>query len=502
MFLTENEENNLRLYAEGMLNESDVLKALLLDDEFCEKKQKMAEGERYYAGEHDILKKSFNESVISETIEQNDTCYEREKLFKNPNRSNHHVVNAFHRLLVDQKTAYILGKRPTIYVSGAQSSDERKKYEKFLSSFVGEYFCDVLQSLIIGASNKGLEVLQVYYDELGELGYSIVPANELILIYDEKNGQRLREVIRYYAISVLENGEKKIRRKAEWWTNEGVSFYEETKSGDFIRTNEQPHFWREKYINGECFERTKESFGRLPFIVLRNNSRCTTDLESIKGLIDAYDLLSSEGVNNLLDLVELYWVIEGYGGEAAGAIAQKLKINKAVHISDSGGRVEAKQVSLPVDARLSFMNNLKNDIFTFGQGVDVQSDKFGAAPSGVALKFKYTLLDLKAGAMITKIVAAIRELLYFATLDYNNKTSSEADASWIEVIINKTMVTNDSETAEIIERSKELLSRKTLLAKHPFVDDVTLELEEIKDQEHKDETNIENKIEKNEEITQ
>ena len=59
-------------------------------------------------------------------------------------------------------------------------------------------------------------------------------------------------------------------------------------------------------------------WGRVPFIVLENNRNRTTDLKPIKGLIDAYDYISSEGTNNLLDLVELYWVIQGYGGETAG----------------------------------------------------------------------------------------------------------------------------------------------------------------------------------------
>lgn len=36
-------------------------------------------------------------------------------------------------------------------------------------------------------------------------------------------------------------------------------------------------------------------------------------------------MVASEGVNSMLDLVDLYWVIQGYGGDTASAIAKKIK---------------------------------------------------------------------------------------------------------------------------------------------------------------------------------
>ncbi len=63
--------------------------------------------------------------------------------------------------------------------------------------------------------------------------------------------------------------------------------------------------------------------------------------------------------------------------------------------SGADGKVEAKQVELPVAGRLEFLKMLRKDIFHFGMGIDTDSDKFGNAPSGVSLKFQYTLLDQK-----------------------------------------------------------------------------------------------------------
>ena len=66
-------------------------------------------------------------------------------------------------------------------------------------------------------------------------------------------------------------------------------------------------------LDGEETETEQHGWGRVPFIPLRNNEKELTDLQLVKGLIDAYDLVSSEGTNNLLDLVDLYWVMKNDG---------------------------------------------------------------------------------------------------------------------------------------------------------------------------------------------
>ena len=47
-----------------------------------------------------------------------------------------------------------------------------------------ETFDEMLQRLVKGASNKGCEALHFYYDSDGKINYCIVPAEELILVYD------------------------------------------------------------------------------------------------------------------------------------------------------------------------------------------------------------------------------------------------------------------------------------------------------------------------------
>lgn len=473
MFITEMELLQARLAAGKSLNDSHILKEILQEDKNSDRKKKMEEGERYYRGEHDILKKDFRRSPVSETGKNGE---ENMEVFFNPNRSNHHCVNPFHHTLVAQKTAYLVGREPTISVKGAGN----REFEETLAEIADEGFNSMLQEWIIGAANKGVEYLHVYYDEEGQFCYCIVPAEEIIPIYDEVYQQEIKEIIRYYEIKLLENGKEKSRRRVEWWTAEQVTYFTENADGEFLREQEKGHWTVTELLDGEETKTISHGWGRVPFIPLRNNDKEMTDLQLVKGLIDAYDYISSEGTNNLLDLVDLYWVIQGYGGETAGAVARKLQVNKAVQISDSSGSVEAKQVELPVEGRLSWMQMLRKDIFHFGMGVDTDSDDWGKAASGVALKFQYAMFYLKINGIVPEIRKAIKTFLRFAVEDRNREKGTDWDWRKIQVVLNTNGITDDLETMQIIKESKDIVSEKTLLGKHPFVEDVNSEMEQLK----------------------
>lgn len=472
MQITEMELLEARLAAGKGLNESHILQEILREDRNSERKKRMAEGERYYRGQHDILQKDFRRTPISETGEDG---RERMEVFFNPNRSNHHCIHPFHHTLVAQKTAYLVGREPTISLIG----EPEEGFQQMLTAFADAAFHGMLQSWITGASNKGVEYLHFYYDEEGGLRYTIVPAEEIIAITDESHPEEQREIIRYYDIQVPDGGREKTLRRVEWWTGEQVTYYTEDSDGEFRREGESGHWNMTAWEGDTEVETIAHGWGRPPFIPLRNNSREMTDLELVKGLIDAYDLVSSEGTNTLLDLVELYWVIQGYGGETAGAVARKLQVNKAVQISDSSGRVEAKQVELPMAGRLDWLKMLRRDIFHFGMGVDTDSDDWGRAASGVALKFQYAMFYLKINGIVPEIKRALTEALRFVTEDHNREKGTQWDWKKIQITLNTNGITDDMETMQIIRESAGIVSEKTLLGKHPFVEDVNSELEQM-----------------------
>ena len=492
MYLTDMDFLNAKISAIGKLNESDIVKYILQEDIGSPQKIAMYQGERYYNAEHDSLQKEYNKAEIleSDTIDG----YEKEvkRTFKNPNRSNHHNVDAFHKLLVDQKVSFLVGKEPTISVAGAEKNQELKKYETVITDKADEEFNELLQDWVCGASNKGFEALHFYYDAEGKLQHCIIPAAELIPIYDTTYQKELTEVIRYYTIKVIKNGQEFLQRKVEWWTKSQVTYYEEKEKDLFVldtaySVNPAPHWWDINLVNGVEKRREPQCWGRVPFVILENNRYRTTDLQPIKGLIDAYDMISSEGTNNFLDLVELYWVIQGYGGETAGSIMRRLQINKAVNVLDPNGKVEARQVTLPVNERVEFLKMLRRDIYHFGMGIDIDDERFGTAPSGVALQFRYANLKHKCENMAPKLKKAIKDFFWFFTEDYNRKNSTAYDTSLIHITLNYSMIANDMEKVQMIAQSEGIISKKTQLENHPLVTDVNEEIKQLELEEKEEE---------------
>ena len=113
----------------------------------------------------------------------------------------------------------------------------------------------------------------------------------------------------------------------------------------------------------------------------------------------------------------------------------------------------------------------------------MKTDKFGNSPSGVALKFLYSLLDLKASVMERKFRKSVKRLLWFTTEYINIVDKKKYDNTEVQVTFRKTMITNDKENVEIAKESKGIISNQTIVANHPWVEDVTEELDRLKKQE-------------------
>lgn len=461
-------------------SESDIIKHIIEEDERSKEKDNMRLGERYYKGEHDILNKDFRYSVVYEDDSPAGINAGGTPII-NENNSNHHNVHNFHAILVDQKKGYVVGKAPSVTVEGADKNNELKAFEdKVTAATSDEDFSDNLADLVTGASNKGVEWLHPYYETKGgSLRFAIVSAVEVIAFWDTSLQKHLTDVIRYYPITVIADGEEKQRKRVEWWTANDVSYYTEDSKGKFVLELRRPHWYDTTKIDGVETERTARSWGRVPFIPLFNNTLRLGDLNKIKGLQDAYNLISSSATNNQIDLVELYWLIQGYGGETAKAIRQKLQINKAAHISDPNGKISAEQVNLSVSERIAWLDLLRKDIYQVGMGIDTERESIGSSPSGVALKFLYTHLDLKADPLISKLKKALKEVAWYITEDINIKNGTNYDYTLVKFDINKTMIVNESEQVTMIEQSRGLVPDKMLLAKHPFVDDAAQAYEEL-----------------------
>lgn len=377
---------------------------------------------------------------------------------EDPTKANNKIRHAFYPLLVRQKVGYLVGKPMNFMCEDQEAQD-------YLKRVLGEKWNSVVQTLVTNASNKGEEWLYCYIDHEGKFDYVVCPMEQIIPLYNNGFKTRLEGVIRHYTTTSIGGKETKY---VELWTLEKVQYFEDS-GGGLELVNEAAHFT----INGKGY-----SFGVIPFVQFKNNEEMTTDLSMIKDLIDNYDSITSGLANDLDDIQDTIYVLKGYQGTDPQEFMKNLRYYKLIKVDEAGG-VNKLEVHIPIEAKDSHLKRLENDIYRMGMGVDVSSEKLGNS-SGVALKFIYSLLDLKADTVETQFKKGIKHLLSLIGMWYTTTTGREFDREQVKVVFNRSFIINAKEQITNVVNSNRLVSSKTMLANHPFVTDVEFELEQMR----------------------
>lgn len=417
---------------------------------------RMAEGVRYYENENDVTKRK--QYAVVDGVKVIDE-----------EKPNNRIPHGWHKLLVDQKQAYLVGQP----INFAADDDTLTGY---INEYLGEQWDDTANELVKNAANKGIEWLHPYIDEQGEFDYMITPAEQCIPIYEGNRKKKLLYMIRYYPHVLVD--ENTIR--VELWDDNQVWFYVRS-NGDYIldpsvEENPQSHFYY-----GSDGRMSGYGWGRVPFIPFKNNEQEKGDLSYYKQLIDAFDNRVSDNQNTLDEIQELIYILRGYEGESLSEFTRNIKYYKAIKVDSEGG-VDTVQSDVPMQSIDSHLDRLRDSIFTFGQGVDIATDKFGNSPSGISLKFLYSLLDMKADTLERKFRQGIQALMWFLCEYLSISNKGNYDYKEIDFTFSRSMMVNELENAQIAQQSKGIISDKTIVANHPWVSDWEQEIERLEEQ--------------------
>lgn len=417
--------------------------------------------DRYYRNKTDILfeheKKECNETPL--------------------HNADNRVPSSFYSLLVNQKSSYIFTAPPLFDVGSTQSNE-------VVNDILGDMFAKHCKDLCINASNGGIAWVHYWVDNKNNFKYGVLDARQVIPIWSDDLEKRLLGVLRTYK-KLDDDGNSFV--VYEIWNDSECSVYKRV-----IADNDGYTFapYNCFCIKGKYGNIYNHDFGRVPFIAFQNNNICTSDLDSIKGLIDTYDKTYSGFANDLEDIQEIIFVLSGYSGTDLKEFLADLKKYKTVKLDTaddlesggSGGNLSTLTIDIPVEAREKLLAMTRKAIFEQGQGVDPDPQKFGNT-SGEALKYLYSLLELKAGLLETEFRTGFAELIT-AICDFKKIPCSSIIQTWT-----RTSISNDKELAEIIQKSVGVISNRTLVERHPLVENADEELKRIK--EERDESFLE-----------
>jgi len=153
-----------------------------------------------------------------------------------------------------------------------------------------------------------------------------------------------------------------------------------------------------------------------------------------------------------------------------------LKYYKSIQVDSAGdgdkSGVSTLNIDIPVEARDKLLELTRKAIFDTGQGIDPQQQGLDST-SGEAMKFLYALLEIKAGLMETEFKIGLAELVR-AICRVHGQEPGQIVQTWT-----RTSIRNDAELASMCSDSVGVISKKTIIKNHPFVEDAEKELEQI-----------------------
>lgn len=455
-------------------------------DEFVKSKERamMLAGESYYKVDNpEIMTRKmyrFKENTVSKEIER----------VEDKAKPNNKRAHGFMHVLIEDKVNYLLSKPYTMTCEGAD------EYLNLVQQTLGKKFQEKrLMKMGVKTSNGGICWIHPYIDENGAFKTMIIPPEQGIPLWKDNDHEDLDGFIYFYNLEVIEGKEQKTITRVELWLPEGVAYYISDSEGEGwdLRLDS------EKYLNALTGEgETTEHFaagnepgtwGRVPFIPFKNNDYELPDLKFIKTLIDAYDKSRSDVANMFDEVRSTIYALKGYGGADLGQFMRDLNYFRAISVeAEENAGVEAINSNQDITALKEDFEALKKDIYDFGQGVDKNSDKLGNSPSGIALKFIYSGLDLKCNRLENAFKDGMEQLFWFVNKYLDITGQGSYYDKEIDITFNRDIAINESQAIEDCQNSVGVISDETIRENHPWVKDIKEENERMEEQQKEQET--------------
>lgn len=225
-------------------------------------------------------------------------------------------------------------------------------------------------------------------------------------------------------------------------------------------------------------------FGKVPLNEIYNDGQRQGDFEQVISLIDAYNTLQSDRVNDKEQFVDSLMYIKGQIlGETDDEKAETysdIQRNRVVELSQDGeiGFLTRQFDEASVEV---LRKSIVTDIHKISGVPDMSDESFAGNASGVAMKYK--LLNLE---QITKT----KERYFTEGLRYRLECLSNIigikgghiDPKLIDITFTRSLPQNESELSQVVATLDGKVPQETLLSLLPFVKDPQSAAEELRQQ--------------------
>ncbi len=307
--------------------------------------------------------------------------------------------------------------------------------------------------LAADAAIYGLGVELYYSDENAMPRFSEVDARNAFVVYDSSVEHRP-----LFGVLISDSGDRRGGQRLSVYTDSLIIRMERAGTELPHEVSREAHF-----------------FGQVPVTEYWNNSRERGDFEGVTELIDAYDALQSDRVNDKQQFTDALMVIYGASVECEEGdernFQQRLRESRTLEMPAADARVEYLTKKLSESDNEILKDSIKADIHKLSFVPDLTDREFASNTSGVAMEYKLfgleQLTKSKERWFREGLQSRLRCLCRFLYL--SGKPVPNPDS--ISISFSRSLPVNRLEIAQTVKAYEGLVPKKLLLSQIPFIED-------------------------------
>ncbi len=220
--------------------------------------------------------------------------------------------------------------------------------------------------------------------------------------------------------------------------------------------------------------RAQHGFDRVPMVEYLNDEHARGDFEDVLPLIDAYDLLASDRVNDRAQFADALLVLTGvmgissYDEDDPRTGMERLRQERTLSLPDRDAKAEWL-VKTPVEADIDVLRRaIAGDIHKFSMTPDFGDESFAGNVSGVAIRYKLFCLEQKIGIKERWFVKGLRERARVMAGWLKAQGRPAPDVERLTISLVRRLPESDLERARMLDMLRDILPGSVLRDNAPL----------------------------------
>ena len=381
----------------------------------------------YYMGEHVITTREKQETLMNNKLVTNHAKY-----------------------ITDMMVGYLLGN-PVDY-----QVNDGVDIQPILDAYKRQTMENTDVEIAKECSIFGIKYEYVYADEDANPCSVGLDVRNTIIIYDNSLVHNKMYAINYRPIFDNSNDTEPAYYDVIALTDKEIIKYELKSKGSIAQEiSREPH-----------------AFGAVPVIEYKNNKEYLGDFEPVISLIDAYNLIQSDRVNDREQLVDAILCFYGMKFDADQMV--ELKEKRALSNIPTDGKVEFLTKAINEGDVDVLRKTIEADIHKISMVPNMSDQNFVGNASGVAIRYKLLAFEqaVKNKERFFEKSLMERFKLYNNFLVVKSKMK-EVPTSEVDAVFKRNLPSNDFETSQMITNLDGIVDRELLASQLSFVKDAS-----------------------------